>query len=134
MAKVRPVGGNDGVHRAVLRVDHPRAGVPPVHGRVHRDEVAVGDRVVDLVVQVGEGGPQPQGGRVEPVGAGDPRRRRLDPVLVVDGVRVVERLEGGAVPLGHRVDAAHHHGDRVRGDAVGGLTAHGDLHSDTVGL
>src|SRR6266542_6753353 len=50
---------------AVVGVDGPRGDVAPVHCRVHRDQVARGDGVVDVVVQAGERGAQPQRGRVE---------------------------------------------------------------------
>ena len=39
--------------------------------------------VVDVIVEIGECGAQPQRGRVEPVRARSPRRRRQDPVLAV---------------------------------------------------
>jgi hypothetical protein len=50
------------VHRAVVGVDVPWGDVAPVHRRVHRDQVAVGDGMVDVVVQAGERGAQPQRG------------------------------------------------------------------------
>jgi hypothetical protein len=44
---------------AVVGVQDDRGHVAPVHGRVDRDQVTVGDNVVDVVVQVGERRPQP---------------------------------------------------------------------------
>ena len=58
------------VQRAVLGVDGPRRDVAAVHRRVDRDQVAVGDRVVDVVVQIGEPCPKPQRRRVEPPAPG----------------------------------------------------------------
>jgi hypothetical protein len=54
MAKVLFVGGKT-VSTAVLGVDGPRGDVASVHGRVDRDQVAVDDGVVDVVVQLRDG-------------------------------------------------------------------------------
>ena len=70
VAKVLPVGGKTVSTSAVRGVDRPGRDVASVHRRVDRDQVAVGQRVVDVVVQVGERCPQPLRGRVEAAGAG----------------------------------------------------------------
>jgi hypothetical protein len=118
----------DRVQPTVLGVDGPGRDVAPVHGRVDRDHVADRQCLVDVVSQVGEPGPQPQRGRGEPRGSRDLRRRRLDRVLPIDGTRVVQGVEVGAVPFRDGVDAARRDGGGVGGHTAagtGGCTASG---------
>jgi hypothetical protein len=118
-------GREDGVHRAVVGVDGPGGDVAPVHRRVDRDQGAVGDGVVDVVVQAGERGAQPQRGGVDAGRARNPRRWWLGRVLAVDGARVVQGVEVGPVPVGHGVNGAHRYRDRVGRHGRGG-GGHGD--------
>lgn len=56
-ANSRPVGGGGRCRCRRPRRTRPPGGVSPVHRRVDRDQVPVGDGVVDVVAQVRERGP-----------------------------------------------------------------------------
>jgi hypothetical protein len=70
---------------------------------VHDDQFAVDDDLVGLERQIGEHAPQPQRGRVEPVGARLAGSRRLGDGLSVDRVGVDDASEVVDVAANHDV-------------------------------
>jgi hypothetical protein len=122
--------------RAVRAVSDEGADLPPGHGDVCDHQVALGDHVVNLPMQLVVGLAQPQGGGVKGGGAGAAARGRFGVTLPVAGVRMHDLLEVDRITVGHDLHGAGAEGLELVGGGNCGRhrTSWGNMECDAITL